>query len=149
MISLPFASTSTGGKNGGREVYPLPFREPVSTAPTVALEFHHAAAALRASRLMIDKMMLELDSPAGKNGMVDLRSLSQVYRRDYCATCNHPLQTEDQFQTASYVRKDSYSGRIATSLSLPLTSIWHVTEHPRSPPEKYRGRGGCANLNCM
>jgi hypothetical protein len=24
-----------------------------------------------------------------------------------------------------------------------------VTEHPRSPPEKYRGRGGCANLNCM
>jgi hypothetical protein len=65
MISLPFASTSTGGKNGGREVYPLPFREPVSTAPTVALEFHHAAAALRASRLMIDKMMLELDSPAG------------------------------------------------------------------------------------
>jgi hypothetical protein len=40
------------------------------------------------SRVMIDKMMLELDSPGSvaKIGMVDLRSLSQVYRRDYCAT---------------------------------------------------------------
>jgi hypothetical protein len=89
------------------------------------------------SRWVIDKMMLELDSPASvaKIGMVDLRSLSQVYRRDYCATCSRQLQTEDQFQTASYVRKDSYSGRIATSLSVPLTSIWHVTDHPRSSPK--------------
>jgi hypothetical protein len=37
------------------------------------------------TRLMIDEMMLELDSPGSvsKSDMVDLRSLSQVYRRDY------------------------------------------------------------------
>jgi hypothetical protein len=41
------------------------------------------------TRLMIDEMTLELDSPGSvsKIGMVDLRSLAQVYRRDDCATC--------------------------------------------------------------
>lgn len=37
------------------------------------------------------------------------------------------------FQTASYVRKESYSGRITTLLPLPLASIWQVTEHPCHP----------------
>jgi hypothetical protein len=51
------------------------------------------------TRLMIDEMMLDMDSPGSvsKLGTVDLRSLSQVYRRDYCATCGRQLQTEDQF----------------------------------------------------
>jgi hypothetical protein len=51
------------------------------------------------TRLVIDEMTLELASPGSvsKIGMVDLRSLSQLYRRDYCVTCNRHLQTEDQF----------------------------------------------------
>ena len=51
------------------------------------------------TRLMIDEMMLDMDSPGSvsKLGMVDLRSHSQVYRRDYSATCSRLLQTEDQF----------------------------------------------------
>lgn len=101
MLSLPFGRTTTRAKNGGREVYPLPFREPVSSAPTVALEFHHAAAALRANQVD-DRRNDGGVGFAGKRlkkiGMIDLRLLSQVFPRDYGATCSRQLQTEDQFR---------------------------------------------------
>ncbi len=49
--------------------------------------------------LMIDEITRELDSQGSisKIGMVDLRSLSQLDRRDYGATCACQLQIEDQF----------------------------------------------------
>ena len=50
-ISWPFGSTSIGGENGGCEVCPFPFWEPVSATPTIALEFPHAAAALWANQI--------------------------------------------------------------------------------------------------
>jgi hypothetical protein len=51
------------------------------------------------TRLKIDEMTLESASPGSvsKIGLVDLRSLSQVYPRDYCATCSRQLQAEGQF----------------------------------------------------
>jgi hypothetical protein len=43
--------TPLGNRACGCVVRPLPFREPTSAAPAVALEFHHAAAALWADQI--------------------------------------------------------------------------------------------------
>jgi len=89
------------------------------------------------TRLMIDEITRGVDSQGSISKsawLISDRSLKLTV-----ATTARPVRVncnpKTNFQTASYVRKDSYSGRIATSLSVPLTSIWHVTEHPRSSSE--------------
>jgi hypothetical protein len=49
-VAVKLASPGASGCAPGK-IHPLPLRKPVPPAPTVALEFHHAPAALRADQI--------------------------------------------------------------------------------------------------
>jgi len=127
-ISWPFGSTSIGGENGGCEVCPFPFWEPVSATPTIALEFPHAAAALWANQ--IDDRRNEAGIAfAVRHGSSPILLWSNAIRSAPCKPkANSQASREGLGKTA--IPSCYTVDRVE-----PATNIWHVTEHPRPPLE--------------